>query len=993
MIKTNTLNNLICTIPLLLLFAGVGFGQSFYKTFSTINRPIKAKQTSTGYEIDLEGFKKYQVIRTDANGNQLSSSTYDYTNADGFDVGLRLSNGEYLMYKTDDNAGRMRYQIRDQNNNIKRAFSLFYPAGQKGAVGAMEQYADGTVFIAYSFGAGDFGDPQPRTISYVKRNIFNDRNDMTGRFQTLGGVVNSPTNAVLLPDGTIYMTILQDISSSFQSYVAKINATGNVVWRKQVSSLERFVRNFTADTEGDIWYTFSQSFANVIKLENASGVGSSFFPDQFGFSGTDVGAIVPTRTGGIVMAAGVSSGQLRTIKLDNNQNRLANNTITAAQTNANNKSPLGGIRNSNDEIVLFGFQSGGSFLMKLGKDGQWVSGGTGGGIDLSLTSSSSTPNPGVWQQMSMVITVRNTGTSTATNVQVKVEIPDNDVVLNGGNPFSATKGDFQWWGNSVWTVGSVSAGATERLTLNLWNRNTNAKEVCAQVTAAGGGTDSDSTPNNGANCRDAEDDETSFSFNGGGGVTPQLPDLGISDFQISNNILKQGDVRNFTFDLNNTGDAKVQGNYVINAYMSTSQSNPGNTVVGVINTGNTGLGTTQNVPGALTVPSNLTPGTYYVHLIADANNQIAEKNENNNRRVSPPIVVQINSGSALPDLTVRNVIPQQSTVTIGEGVSVKFDNASIGATIPLSAFPIAVTLYMSTDRNLSSNDYKILDLNVGTGPGIGFGGQVPTNLPAGQYYLIVKTDTPNRLAEANENNNVGVSSSRVTAVAGSGGGTGAIDVNMTAANSNPAQWGFFSVTLTAKNTGSSTASNVKVKFNNPDEVTYKGGDTHSASTGSFQWWGNHEWTIGSLGANQTATITINYFRLSANGFAITGTVTSGGGNDAATVNFGSSANGSVGTRAAIIDNMVEEPFAIVKGFPNPSTDYIQVQVFANEAQTSEVEIFSLSGNQVFSNPFDLQEGINTIRIETTEFATGNYFIKMDPFHPYLRKLHFVVARP
>ena len=166
---------------------------------------------------------------------------------------------------------------------------------------------------------------------------------------------------------------------------------------------------------------------------------------------------------------------------------------------------------------------------------------------------------------------------------------------------------------------------------------------------------------------------------------------------------------------------------------------------------------------------------------------------------------------------------------------------------------------------------------------------------------------------------------------------------------------------------------------------------YTASRGSFDWWATETWDIGSLAANQTATITVNFFRLSANGFTVSANVTSGGGNDSASVNFGSAANG-VSNRSAIVNNMQNEPFAIVNSYPNPTTNHITITVYSNKAQTSDLEIFSFTGKRVFGNSYELEEGLNQIRLETAQFPSGQFFIKMDPFHPYLRKIDFTKVK-
>ena len=113
---------------------------------------------------------------------------------------------------------------------------------------------------------------------------------------------------------------------------------------------------------------------------------------------------------------------------------------------------------------------------------------------------------------------------------------------------------------------------------------------------------------------------------------PELPDLNLAQLSGLPAFAKQGEVVNFTFDLINSGDAIASGDYAISAILSTD-SNVGNAddvEVGVINTGNTPVGTISDVQGAITIPANQPPGGYFLILIADANNDITESNESNN---------------------------------------------------------------------------------------------------------------------------------------------------------------------------------------------------------------------------------------------------------------------------------------------------------------------------------------------------------------------------
>ena len=114
------------------------------------------------------------------------------------------------------------------------------------------------------------------------------------------------------------------------------------------------------------------------------------------------------------------------------------------------------------------------------------------------------------------------------------------------------------------------------------------------------------------------------------GGSPTLPDLDLADLK-SPASGAAGAVVNFSIDIKNIGDATASGDYVIGFYLSTNTSlDASDTEVGVINTGNTPVGTLNNVPAAITIPAGFNPGNYYLIGKADVNNTIAESREGNN---------------------------------------------------------------------------------------------------------------------------------------------------------------------------------------------------------------------------------------------------------------------------------------------------------------------------------------------------------------------------
>ncbi len=98
-----------------------------------------------------------------------------------------------------------------------------------------------------------------------------------------------------------------------------------------------------------------------------------------------------------------------------------------------------------------------------------------------------------------------------------------------------------------------------------------------------------------------------------------------------------------------------------------------------------------------------------------------------------------------------------------------------------------------------------------------------------------------------------------------GGGAGQIDLSLALQQltATPAQWSNYSVKATINNAGPQTATGVKVKFAKPTGVVYVGGNQFTASQGSFNPNGDEVWTVGSIPANGSATLTVNYFLLNA----------------------------------------------------------------------------------------------------------------------------------
>jgi len=171
----------------------------------------------------------------------------------------------------------------------------------------------------------------------------------------------------------------------------------------------------------------------------------------------------------------------------------------------------------------------------------------------------------------------------------------------------------------------------------------------------------------------------------------------------------------------------------------------------------------------LAIPRGLV-GRYYLIVEADSGRNLLEENEANNRSEAIAIDIAV---PPLPDLVVPQVIaPAQSYA--GQSVQVRWRVENRGTRdIPAGERGFYDALYLSTDTTLDNRDRFVGSRYFGGNlqPGEGytvadFPITIPRDLPAGDYYLLVLTDSTNRVYEfANEVNNVGVSGTPIRVLA------------------------------------------------------------------------------------------------------------------------------------------------------------------------------------------------------------------------------------
>jgi subtilase family serine protease len=161
----------------------------------------------------------------------------------------------------------------------------------------------------------------------------------------------------------------------------------------------------------------------------------------------------------------------------------------------------------------------------------------------------------------------------------------------------------------------------------------------------------------------------------------------------------------------------------------------------------TAAGTTYTSSAAVTVPA-LAAGDYYIVVVADADREVYESREGNNDRAAP---VRITT----PDLTPTALkTPTTVWATGSAWLSWTVKNAGGGPAIRTWKD----RLYLSSSPSCCAGAKTLITVAAAAGlaPGATYTKTkmitVP-DLPAGSYYLFVRTDAQNKLWEADESNN------------------------------------------------------------------------------------------------------------------------------------------------------------------------------------------------------------------------------------------------
>lgn len=236
---------------------------------------------------------------------------------------------------------------------------------------------------------------------------------------------------------------------------------------------------------------------------------------------------------------------------------------------------------------------------------------------------------------------------------------------------------------------------------------------------------------------------------------PTHPDLVAEAVSFGPSIAQAGGTIDVSHQISNLG-VEASGSFRLGIYLSSSPMvTTSGVLIGQRSIPALAVGETDAASGTVTIPSFVSPGSYFVGVLCDDLEQVVEMDElNNGLAASAPLSV---SSAPLPDMAPVSLTLLQSTVDAGQPIL--FEESVLNQGVADAAL-FQVGVYLSTDIDIDPNSDVFLGSravpNLAAGEVSDSGTQslvVPGNTPGGAYFVGVVVDAGDFVSETNESNN------------------------------------------------------------------------------------------------------------------------------------------------------------------------------------------------------------------------------------------------
>ena len=490
-------------------------------------------------------------------------------------------------------------------------------------------------------------------------------------------------------------------------------------------------------------------------------------------------------------------------------------------------------------------------------------------INLSMTKTATPTNPSVGSNVTFTLTVSNAANlNNATGVAVSDQLPTGYTYVsdNGAGAYAPATG--------VWTVGTVNSGSSMALQIVATVNPTGVYKNDAEVTAANQ-TDTNSIPNSGAG-----DDFATVTP----GATP-VADLSLTKTASSATPAVGSNVT-FAVTVSNAGPSTATGVAVTDqlpsGYTFVSSTPSQGTYVS-----DTGLWTIGNINPASSVNLQIVAtvratGPYAnTAQVITATESDPDSTPNNNAPLEDDQATNTPTPSPRIDLSATKTV-SSATPAVGSDVTftVTLANAAnLSAATGVTLTDQLPSGYTYVSHTTSSGTYipasglwTVGSVNSGSSAALFI---IATVRPSGVYANTAQVTEADQIdINSTPNNNDGSENDQATETPVP---SPRIDLNLTKVSNpaSPAVGSTVTFTLTVANAGPSIATGVAVTDQLPSGYSFV---SSSPSQGAYSN-GTGIWTVGTVNASGTATLTINATVLASGPYANTAQVTAAGETD------------------------------------------------------------------------------------------------------------------
>ncbi|MEW6734340.1 MAG: CARDB domain-containing protein [Acidobacteriota bacterium] len=233
-------------------------------------------------------------------------------------------------------------------------------------------------------------------------------------------------------------------------------------------------------------------------------------------------------------------------------------------------------------------------------------------------------------------------------------------------------------------------------------------------------------------------------------TTVARPDLTVRNLQVSSTTVKLGDRVRVSFSILN------QGNTFALSHMQEIRLSNDNTIgtddllLTSLTSGPISGGATEQFVVDISLPTNLTPGSFFLGVITDARSSLVESNEINNT-ASVNIMI---TGQADFDITELLVTPAIGAPGAQVALNFKLNNRGT-----LAAPANTVEVRFSNNPTIDNNSQLLGTvnanaINAGQSITLSFNAAIPKGIALGRYFIGVVADARTAVVESNESNNI-----------------------------------------------------------------------------------------------------------------------------------------------------------------------------------------------------------------------------------------------